>query len=352
MQSISITCPDDWHLHLRDKEFLKSVVPHTASQFNRAVVMPNLSPPVVSIDAAQAYRNRILRSLPAGVNFTPLMTLYLTDSTSLELIKGAAETDYIIGFKLYPAGVTTHSDAGVSDPSRIYSLYEAMEKFDVPLLIHGEVNDPNTDIFDREKEFISRYLENIVRHFPGLRIVLEHATTRDAVQFVNDCPPVVAATLTPQHLMYNRNILFSGGIKPHHYCLPVLKREHHRAALIQAATSGNPKYFLGTDSAPHSRTAKESHCGCAGCYTAHAALELYTEVFEEEGALDKLEGFTSFYGPDFYGLERNRERVTLHQKNWAVPETYPLGNESVVPLKAGQLLRWKFMGKSNISKER
>ncbi len=347
MQSISFTCPDDWHLHLRDAEFLKSVVPHTATQFNRAVIMPNLSPPVDSIKAAVAYRSRILESIPAGMRFSPLMALYLTDSTTPLSIKAASETDCIIGFKLYPAGATTHSNAGVSDPARIYPLYEAMEKFGAPLLIHGEVTDPDTDIFDREKIFISRYLEDIVRHFPELRIVLEHATTLDAIEFVKSCSSRVAATLTPQHLMYNRNILFSGGIKPHHYCLPVLKREHHRVALIQAAVSGNPKFFLGTDSAPHPRRQKESSCGCAGCYTAHAALELYAEIFENEGALDKLEGFASFFGADFYGLERNRNAVTLDRRNWTVPESYPFGSGAVVPLKAGQPLRWKFSGKSD-----
>ncbi|MGH8547710.1 MAG: dihydroorotase, partial [Methylococcales bacterium] len=289
---------------------------------------------------------RILASIPKGMNFTPLLALYLTDSTTTLLIKAASETDCIIGFKLYPAGATTHSGAGVADPSRIYPLYEAMEQFDVPLLVHGEVTDPDTDIFDREKVFISRYLENIVRQFPDLRIVLEHATTREAVQFVTGCSSKVAATLTPQHLLYNRNILFSGGINPHHYCLPVLKREHHRRALIKAAISGNPKFFLGTDSAPHPRARKESSRGCAGCYSAHAALELYTEIFEREGALDKLEGFASFYGADFYGLERNRDTVTLDQQSWTVPESYPLGNQIVVPLKAGQPLRWKFSGKT------
>ncbi len=308
--------------------------------------MPNLSPPVVSIDAATAYRARILDSIPEEMNFIPLLALYLTDSTTPLLIKTASETDFIIGFKLYPAGATTHSQAGVADPSRIYPLYEAMEKCDVPLLIHGEVTDPDTDIFDRERIFISRYLDAIVRRFPDLRIVLEHATTEDAVQFVMTCSSRIAATLTPQHLLYNRNALFTGGINPHHYCLPVLKRERHRAALVKAAISGNPKFFLGTDSAPHPRTNKESSCGCAGCYTAHAALELYAEVFDAEGALDKLEGFASFYGADFYGLERNRSSVTLHKQKWAVPNSYPFGGETVVPLRAGQQLYWKFSEKT------
>lgn len=347
MTSISFTCPDDWHLHLRDGEFLKSVVAHSASQFNRAVVMPNLSPPVDSIDAAAAYRTRILASVPHGMKFIPLMALYLTDSTTPLLIKEASETEFIIGFKLYPAGATTHSSAGIADPSRIYPLYEAMERFGVPLLIHGEVTDAETDIFDRERIFISRYLENIVKNFPGLRIVVEHATTRDAVQFVMECSAKVAATLTPQHLLYNRNALFSGGIRPHHYCLPVLKREQHRRALVNAAVSGNPKFFLGTDSAPHARTKKETGCGCAGCYTAHAALELYAEVFESEGALDKLEGFASFYGADFYDLERNRNTVALRREHWTVPPGYPFGGGTVVPLQAGQQLSWKFSGKSD-----
>lgn len=346
MESISFTRPDDWHLHLRDGKFLESVVPHTAIQFNRAIIMPNLSPPVTSIEAAKAYRNRILDGIPKGVSFTPLMTLYLTDATTPKLVEEAANTNWVIGFKLYPAGATTHSEQGVSDPSRIYHLYESMEKFDVPLLVHGEVTDSETDMFDREKEFINRYLESIVRQFPELRIVFEHATTLDAVQFVNDCSPNIAATLTPQHLMYNRNVLFTGGIKPHYFCLPILKREQHRAALVAAAISGNPKFFLGTDSAPHPKTRKESNCGCAGCYSAHAALELYTEVFENEGALDKLEGFASFYGPDFYGLQRNKGKVSLVRQNWTVPENYPFGDESVIPLKAGQTLRWKFAGNS------
>lgn len=349
MRSISFTCPDDWHLHLRDGDFLRSVLPYTARQFNRAIVMPNLTPPVDSIEAAGAYRRRILDSLPKDIDFTPLLALYLTDSTPPRLVQTAAATDFIIGFKLYPAGATTHSSAGVSDPSRIFPLYEAMEKFDVPLLIHAEVTDPDADIFDREKIFIGRYLENVVREFPALRIVLEHATTREAVQFVTDCSSRVAATLTPQHLLYNRNSLLEGGIRPHHYCLPVLKREHHRLALIKAAVSENPKFFLGTDSAPHPRTRKESNCGCAGCYSAPLALELYTEVFEAEMALDKLEGFASFYGADFYGLERNRARVSLNREEWTVPDCYPLGSETVVPLKAGQTLRWKFSGKSSRS---
>ena len=347
MQSISITCPDDWHLHLRDGAILSSVLPHTVSQFRRAVVMPNLPHPVTSIADALSYRERIIQRIQPGREFQPLMALYLTDATTPELVKEASKTDCIIGFKLYPAGATTNSSSGVSDPSRIYHLYEALEKLDVPLLIHAEVTDPQIDIFDREKIFIRRHLEEIVRNFPELRIVLEHATTDDAVQFVEDCSPRVAATLTPQHLLYNRNILFSGGIRPHHYCLPVLKRERHQKALLRAATSGNPKFFLGTDSAPHPISQKESACGCAGCFTAHAALELYTEAFERAGALEYLEGFASFYGPDFYRLPRNTDQVTLQQKNWTVPETYPLGNESIVPLGAGQQLRWTFSGRES-----
>lgn len=347
MQSISITCPDDWHLHLRDGAILSSVLPHTVSQFRRAVVMPNLPHPVTSIVDALSYRERIMQRIQPGREFQPLMALYLTDATTPELVEEASKTDCIIGFKLYPAGSTTNSSSGVSDPSRIYPLYEALEKLDVPLLIHAEVTDPQIDIFDREKIFIRRHLEEIVRNFPELRIVLEHATTDDAVQFVEDCSPRVAATLTPQHLLYNRNIIFSGGIRPHHYCLPVLKRERHQKALLRAATSGNPKFFLGTDSAPHPISQKESACGCAGCFTAHAALELYTEAFERAGALEYLEGFASFYGPDFYRLPRNTDQVTLQQKNWTVPETYPLGNESIVPLGAGQQLRWTFSGRKS-----
>lgn len=345
MQSLSLTCPDDWHLHLRNKESLKSVISHTARQFNRAIVMPNLVPPVDNISRALAYHAEILESIPEKSRFTPLLALYLTDSTSCTLVKQASKFDFIVGFKLYPAGATTHSNAGVRDPSRIYPLYEAMEKYDLPLLIHGEVTDPDVDIFDREGVFISRYLQDIVKQFPGLRIVFEHATTRDAVQFVRDCSDKVAATLTPQHLLYNRNALFSGGLRPHHYCLPVLKRERHRAALVQAATSGSSKFFLGTDSAPHPRIRKESDCGCAGCYTAHAALELYAEVFDAAGALDKLEGFASFHGADFYGLERNRDRVTLLRRDWTIPDYYPLGEETLVPLKAGETMRWSFAGK-------
>ena len=347
MQSISMTSPDDWHLHLRDGAILSAVLPHTVNQFRRAVVMPNLPRPVTSIADALCYRERIIQRIQPGREFQPLMTLYLTDATTPELVKEVSKTDCIIGFKLYPAGATTNSSSGVSDPDRIYYLYEALEKLDVPLLIHAEVTDPQIDIFDREKAFISRHLAEIVRNFPKLRIVLEHATTEDAVQFVEDCSPRVAATLTPQHLLYNRNILFSGGIRPHHYCLPVLKRERHRKALLRAATSGNPKFFLGTDSAPHSISQKESACGCAGCFTAHAALELYAEAFERVGAIEYLEGFASFYGPDFYRLPRNTDRVTLQQKNWTIPESYPLGNESIVPLGAGQRLRWTFSGRES-----
>ena len=337
---LTLTRPDDWHLHLRDGAALRAVLPHTARQFARAIVMPNLKPPVATVDGALAYRRRILDALPAGSPFEPLMALYLTDATSAEEIRRAAENPHIHALKLYPAGATTNSDAGVTSLDDIYPVLEAMEKHGLPLLVHGEVTDAEIDIFDREKAFIDRHLARIAATFPELRIVLEHATTLDGVQFVRDSGPRIAATLTAHHLLYNRNALLAGGVRPHFYCLPLLKREEHRLALLEAATSGNPKFFLGTDSAPHASGAKESACGCAGCYTAHAALELYVEAFESAGALDKLEGFASFHGADFYGLPRNRDTLTLVKSEWQVPDSYGYGDDRLVPLRAGEPLAW------------
>jgi dihydroorotase len=298
--------------------------------------MPNLKPPVTTVAQALAYREEILQAIPEGVNFTPLMTLYLTASTTIDEIKIAAECEYIHAFKLYPAGVTTNSDAGVADVKKIYPLFAAMEKYDLPLLIHGEVTDEDCDIFDRERIFIERYLIDIVKNFPALRIVLEHVTTKEAIEFVESASDKIVATITPQHLLFNRNAMLVGGIKPHYYCLPILKRETHRLVLVKAATSGSPKFFLGTDSAPHLTHLKENSCGCAGCYSAFAALELYAETFEQANALDKLEGFASFYGADFYGLPRNGETVILEKRSWIIPASY----DEIKPLKSGELLQW------------
>lgn len=341
MKTLTITRPDDWHLHLRNGAVLKTVLPHTARQFARAIIMPNLKPPVTTVAQALAYREEILQAVPAGVDFTPLMTLYLTTSTTATEIKAAAESDSIHAFKLYPAGATTHSDSGVADIKAIYPLLAAMEKQDIPLLIHGEVTDEHCDIFDRERVFIETHLTGIVDNFPGLRIVLEHVTTMEAVQFVQAAGANMAATVTPQHLLFNRNALLAGGIRPHYYCLPIIKREQHRLALVSAATSGNPKFFLGTDSAPHLTSLKETACGCAGCYSAHAALELYADVFERAGSLDKLEGFASFYGADFYRLPRNSGTVTLEKTTWRVPSMYGENGKTITPLKADEELFWK-----------
>ena len=339
MKTLTITRPDDCHLHVRNGAILKTVLPHTARQFARAIIMPNLKPPVTTVAQALVYREEILQAIPEGMNFMPLMTLYLTASTTIDEIKRAAESQYIHAFKLYPAGATTNSDAGVADVTKIYPLLAALEKYDVPLLIHGEVTDEDCDIFDRERVFIERYLLAIVANFPALRIVLEHVTTQEAVQFVESTSDKIAATITPQHLLFNRNAILAGGIKPHYYCLPILKRETHRLALVKAATSGNPKFFLGTDSAPHLTHLKENSCGCAGCYSAFAALELYAEAFENANALDKLEGFASFYGADFYGLSRNEGTVTLEKMDWTVPASY----DEITPLKSGELLQWKML---------
>jgi dihydroorotase len=341
MDSLTITRPDDWHLHLRDGQAMASVIEDTARRFGRAIVMPNLQPPVCTTQQALNYRERILGELPEGSTFEPLMTLYLTDDTPPEEIGRAKLSGRVHGVKLYPAGATTHSDAGVTRISRCFAALEKMEQYGLPLLIHGEVTDPMVDVFDREKAFVDEVLGPIVERFSSLKVVLEHVTTRDAVQYVEVTGPNVAATITPQHLLLNRNALFLGGIRPHHYCLPVLKREEHREALVDAATSGNPKFFLGTDSAPHARNTKEAACGCAGVYSAHAAIELYATAFEEAGALDKLEGFASHFGADFYGLPRNQDTITLLRKAWKVPQTLRFGGEEVVPLRAGESIPWQ-----------
>ncbi|SEF98093.1 dihydroorotase [Nitrosomonas ureae] len=343
MTSITIIRPDDWHLHLRDDEQLRFVLPHTAKQFARAIIMPNLKPPIVTTDMALSYRARILAALPEPLHgsFDPLMTLYLTDNTvPLEIIR-AKESKVVQGVKLYPAGATTNSDAGVTDITKCYATLEAMEQNNLPLLVHGEVTDANVDIFDREKIFIDRVLDPLIRRFPSLRIIFEHITTNDAVMFVKEASRFIAATITAHHLLLNRNAIFQGGIRPHHFCLPVLKRETHRQALLSAATSSNPKFFLGTDSAPHAQVNKENSCGCAGIYTAHTAIELYATAFEQAGALDKLEAFASFYGADFYQLPRNNSRITLKKEYWTVPEQFEFANEKLIPLYAGKSLTWK-----------
>lgn len=337
---VEITRPDDWHLHLRDGPATADVVAATARVFSRAVVMPNLRPPVTTTGQALAYRRRILDALPAARDFEPLMTLYLTDDTPVEEVVRAGESG-IVGFKLYPAGATTNSADGVTDMDRVAPTIEAIREHGLVLQVHGEVTDPEIDIFDREKLFIDRVLAPLVTRFPGLKVVFEHVTTSDAVDFVRACPTGVGATVTPQHLLMNRNDMLVGGIKPHHYCLPVLKREHHRRSLVAAATSGDPRFFLGTDSAPHGRSAKESDCGCAGCYSAHAALPLYAEVFAEAGALDRLEAFASFHGADFYGLPRNAGRVRLVEEAWVAPEQVPFGDDVLVPLRAGEEIKWR-----------
>jgi len=341
VQELNLICPDDWHLHLRDGANMASVLPDSARRFGRAIVMPNLKPPVTTVDLAAAYRDRIVAALEPSSAFQPLMTLYLTDNTTVSEIEKAKSSGFVQAVKYYPAGATTHSENGVTDLKRVYNVLEAMEKMDLPLLLHGEVTDPDIDIFDREAVFIERHLLPLTRNFPGLRMVLEHITTRTATQFVADAGKQIAATITAHHLLLNRNALFVGGVRPHHYCLPILKRETHRQALIQAATSGNPKYFLGTDSAPHPRQDKESACGCAGIYTAHAAIELYAEVFEAAGALDRLEAFASFHGPDFYQLPRNQGHITLEKRSWTVPESYPCGVDTLIPLRTGEELSWK-----------
>lgn len=343
MQTIEIIYPDDWHCHLRDGEALKTTVPLAAKQFKRVIVMPNLQPAVITAMDAMAYLSRIKSHLPKGADFEPLMTLYLTDATSKNIIQEIKDSGFVTACKLYPAGVTTNATQGVNSLEALYPVFEAMEKVQLPLLIHGEVNDKTVDIFDREKIFIERYGKALMSTFPGLKIVFEHITTIEAVDFVKAAPKTVAATLTPQHLLLNRNALFMGGIKPHHYCLPVLKRSAHQEALIQAATSGNPKFFIGTDSAPHAKSKKESACGCAGIFSHHAAIELYASVFEQANALEKLEGFTSIYGPQFYNLPINKSKIRLVKENWMVPKTLDFENETLIPFYAGESLTWKVM---------
>ena len=341
MNEITITRPDDWHAHFRDGDDMASVAGATARQFARAIVMPNLKPPVVTAAQAKAYHGRIMKALPKGASFEPLMSLYLTDNTAPAEIEKAAKGGLVKAVKYYPAGATTNSDSGVTDIRKCDAVFEAMAAAGLPLLVHGEVTDPEVDVFDREAVFYDRVLGTLVKRFPGLKIVCEHITTHEAAAFVERAPANVAATITPQHLLMNRNSIFAGGIRPHHYCLPILKREQHRRALVKVATSGNPRFFLGTDTAPHARDTKEAECGCAGIYSAHAALELYAEAFEAANALDKLEGFASHFGADFYGLPRNAGKVTLKKEEWVVPGEYPFGTETVVPLRAGQKIGWK-----------
>ena len=343
-ETITITRPDDWHVHLRDGEAMAAVVGASARQFARAIVMPNLLPPVVKVADAKAYRARILKALPKGAKFEPLMTLYLTDNTTAAEIGKAAASGFVKAVKYYPAGATTNSDSGVTDIRKCDAALEAMQAAGLPLLVHGEVTDAEVDVFDREVVFLDRTLGPLVKRFPALKIVVEHITTHEAAAFVERAPGNVAATITAHHLLMNRNAIFAGGIRPHHYCLPVLKREPHRRALMKVATSGNPKFFLGSDTAPHARNTKETSCGCAGMYTAHAALELYAEVFDGAGALERLEGFASHHGADFYGLPRNTGQVTLEKVEWQVPEEYPFGAETVVPLRAGQAIGWRLAG--------
>jgi dihydroorotase len=343
INTITLIQPDDLHLHVREGDALKSVVPDTARQFARAIIMPNLADPITTVEQAQNYREEILASvtdLENGSSFDPLMTLYLTDKTTADTIIKAKASGIIHALKLYPAGATTNSDKGVTNLKNIYSALDAMQETGIPLLVHGEVTDPAIDIFDRERVFIETILESLIKRFPKLKVVLEHITTSDAVEFVSNAPSNIAATITAHHLLMNRNTIFAGGIRPHHYCLPILKRETHRQALVKAATSGNPKFFLGTDSAPHTQGAKESACGCAGMYTAYHAMELYAEAFDNADALDKLEGFASIFGADFYGLTQNTNMITLNRESWEVPKQLPLGKEHTIPLRAGEKCHW------------
>ena len=339
--SLTITRPDDWHLHLRDGATMASVLPHSARQFGRAIVMPNLRPPVTTVAAAAAYRDRILAALPQGMKFEPLMTLYLTNNTQPDEIVRASESGFVHAVKLYPAGATTNSDAGVTDLANCYKVLEKMQEVGMPFLVHGEVTDQDIDLFDREAVFIERIMRPLRRDFPALNIVFEHITTKDAAQYVAEAEGPIAATITAHHLLYNRNEIFKGGIRPHYYCLPVLKREEHRLALVTAATSGDERFFLGTDSAPHAQGAKEAACGCAGCYTALHAMELYTEAFARAGALDKLEAFASLNGPAFYGLEPNKGTITLKREQWTLPADLPFGDSKLIPLNAGETINWK-----------
>jgi dihydroorotase len=343
MQTLTLTQPDDWHIHLRNGEALKTTVKDVSYQFARAIVMPNLVPPVSTVELANQYRQDILKNIPKGADFTPLMTLYLTDNTSTQDIQQAVESGIVKACKLYPAGATTHSDSGLTHIEKAYSVFAAMEELSLPLLIHGEVTDASIDIFDREKIFIETVLMPLIAQFPKLKIVLEHITTANAVDFIHSASANVAATITAHHLLSNRNDMLVGGIRPHLYCLPILKRQEHQQALIKAATSGSPKFFLGTDSAPHVQANKETACGCAGCYTAHAAIELYAEAFDAADALDKLEGFASLYGADFYELKRNEAKITLVKEPWQMPEQLPIGNNTVIPYRAGEQMQWKLL---------
>ena len=343
MSRYTLTKPGDWHLHLRDGELLRRVLPDSARRFARAIVMPNLQPPITTTELAREYRDRILAALPEGSDFQPLMTLYLTDDTPAAEIVAAKASGFVQGVKWYPAGATTHSQLGVRDVTRCDPALAALEEQGLPLLVHAETTDPHVDIFDREAVFIDRQLTPVLRRFPGLRVVVEHVTTQQAVQFVRDASPLIGATITVHHLLLNRNALFEGGLRPHHYCRPVLKREQHRQAVLDAAVSGHPRFFLGTDSAPHLRRDKESGCGCAGIYTAHAALELYAEVFEQAAALDRLEAFASFHGADFYGLPRNTDQITLEKTAWVAPDSIPVGDDSVIPLRAGEAIPWRLV---------
>lgn len=341
MDRITLTQPDDWHLHVRDGDALRAVLPYSARQFGRAIIMPNLVPPVTTTEQALAYRERILAALPEGSAFEPLMTLYLTDNTPPEEILRAKASGHVHAVKLYPAGATTNSASGVTDIRRCDDTLAVMAEAGLPLLVHGEVTDPDVDIFDREAVFLDRVLEPLLTRLPKLKVVMEHITTREAAAFVRNGPDTLAATITAHHLLFNRNDMLVGGIRPHFFCLPILKRDDHRRALVEAATSGSPRFFLGTDSAPHARKAKEAACGCAGSYTAPAALELYATAFEAAGALDRLEGFASHFGPDFYGLPRNTRTVTLVRESWRVPATLPYLDEVIVPLKGGETLGWR-----------
>ncbi len=341
MVSLTITQPDDWHLHVRDGDALADIMSETTRCFARAIIMPNLNPPVTTTQQAEAYRQRIMLAIPDDVNFTPLMTLYLTDQTDPEEIELARASGFVHAVKYYPAGATTNSDSGVTDIRKTYNALQALSDNGIPLLIHGEVTDPNSDVFEREKLFIDQVLTQIIRDFPDLKIVLEHITTKHAVEFILAQSDNLAATITPHHLLYNRNAMFKGGIRPHYYCLPILKHEQHRLALVDAATSGNPKFFLGTDSAPHAVANKESSCGCAGIYNAPVAIELYTYIFEQAGALDKLEDFASLYGPRFYNLPTNTSELTLVKQSWTVPANKPLASETIIPLCNGEQLSWQ-----------
>lgn len=341
INSLTITRPDDWHLHLRDGDVLASVLPDSARQFGRAIVMPNLKPPVTTVAQAAAYRDRILAVVPEGVSFEPLMTLYLTNNTPPDEIRRAKESGFVHAVKLYPAGATTNSDAGVSDLTKCYKTLEVMQELGMPFLVHGEVTDPSVDIFDREAVFIEKVMQPLRHDMPELKVVFEHITTKDAADYVASAGGPIAATVTAHHLLYNRNEIFKGGIRPHYYCLPILKRETHRLALMQAVTSGSERFFLGTDSAPHAKGLKEHACGCAGCYTALHALELYAQAFDQVGALDQLEAFASFNGPAFYNLPRNQGFVTLKRQTWTIPAELPMGGSTIVPLNGGELINWQ-----------